>query len=139
MVVHVAADLGTRPVLDAAGGSHPVYHERDLPDLAASGWHDVTTTWQATDVGWTQGFNGPNGTVMFLMAWPTDQHVDLGPVVSTTPLGTRNGTITGGGNALWRVSWQVGQDMYSLRYEPAEGQGVSLSQFKQLLRTLNWS
>jgi hypothetical protein len=139
MVVHLAADLGTRAVLDAAGGSHPVYHERDLPDLPASSWHSVTTTWQATDVGWYQAFNGPNGTGISLMAWPTDQPVDLGPVVSTTSLGTRHGTITGGGAGLWRVSWRVGQDTYSLRYEPADARAGSLSQFKQLLRTLNWS
>jgi hypothetical protein len=107
VVARLASDLGARAVRDAAGGSPPVYHQQHLPELPATAWQPYDSSWMATDKGWHQGFNGPNGSTLSLSAQPTAGSPDFGSAVTTVRLGARQGTVTGGGQGLWRVSWQV--------------------------------
>jgi hypothetical protein len=140
VVIHLASDLGTRAVRDAAGGSRPVYYQRELPDVSASGWQPHPTSWTATSNGWRQGFNGPDGgSSILLSARPAAEPADYGPVVTTIGLGSRQGQVTGGEQGLWRVSWRVDDVIYSLQFLPGEGDGFTLAQFTQLINTLKWS
>jgi hypothetical protein len=133
--------LGDRTVRDAAvGASRPVFYERYLPQLPTRSWSPVPSTrWQADASAWYGGFNGPSGGEIELSAWPGKPPFDLGPVVSTVSLGTRQGTVTGNGQGMWRVSWQVQDVTYDLQYLPGEGGSMSQAQFTQLLDTLTWS
>jgi hypothetical protein len=133
--------LGLRAVRDGtAGTSRPVFHERNLPQLPAPLWSPVPkSSWSATTPSWEGSCNGPNGAEIDLAAWPGKPPFDLGPVVTTVPLGTRQGTVTGNGHGTWRVSWQVQDITYYLQYLPGEGGTMTQTQFRQLLTTLTWS
>lgn len=139
MVVHLPAALGHRTLRDAAGGTHPTYHRRDLPDLAANGWRRVPTSWEAPSGNWYGGVNGPDGSTITLAAEPTANHTDLGQRVGTRRLGPHTATITGGGRRDWQASWRVGTTTYTLRYVPSEGQRFTLAEFTELLDSLHWS
>lgn len=139
VVLHLPESLGSRELLDATGGARPVYRERALPDLAATGWRSHPGSWRAGGVFWYQGFDGPNGTEIELQAAPSDRASD-GPGVGTVAVGPYTGTITGRAQSWWRVSWRVEQNTYSLRYVPAEGRPAgTVNDFKHLLGTLRWS
>ncbi len=138
LVVTLSAPLGTRIVRDATGGQPPVYHQRDLPDVTATGWSPFENSWQANDVAWHAGFNGPAGTSIFLSAQP-DHSTPYGAPVTTVRLGTHQGAIFQGFPGAWQVNWLIGGVSYSLQYEPTEGGSFTLGQFKQLLTTLHWS
>lgn len=133
--------LGTRAVRDAAvGASRPVFYERYLPQLPAPLWKPVPHTgWQAAVPEWHGSFNGPNGGGIELAAWVGKPPFDMGPVLTTVRLGTRQGTVTGDGRGTWRVSWQVKDATYDLQYLPGEGGTMNQTQFTQLLTTLSWS
>lgn len=138
--VQLPTALASRTVSDAAGGARPVYHERNLPDLEASGWRPFHSAWAADNDSWHRGFNGPNGGISIsLSAVPTAEAPNLGPVVTTVRLGAREGKVTGGEHVGWRVSWQVDGVTYGLRFDPAEGDSVTLAQFTHLLKSLKWS
>jgi hypothetical protein len=130
--------LGARQIRDAAGGSRPVYHERDLPQLPVE-WTTFHGDWGAEDALWSQGYNGPNGTEVHLSAQPDDSPPGPGPTVTTVKLGPHQGTITASGFGLWQVWWRVGNVRYSLDYEPSEGGTFTLAEFKGLLASLRWS
>lgn len=139
LVVHLPATLGSRTLRDATGATHPVYHQRELPDMTAAGWAPTPTSWAAPAAGWYQAFTGPHGTTVQLSAEPAAGHTDPWPVVTTRRLHHRTATVTGGGQLGWTASWQVGHTSYGLRFTPREGQGSTLAQFTHLLDTLRWT
>jgi hypothetical protein len=142
VVVHLPADLGPRAVRDAAGGSHPTYYERNLPDLAASGWEPYGTTWSAADTFWSEGFNGPNGSSISLSAKPAPQGPhSMPPIVTTVDVGGHKGSVSGEARKglSWSVYWSADGVRYSLQFLPAEGGAFTLNQFTHLLKTLKWS
>ncbi|MEU3455987.1 hypothetical protein ABZ671_20685 [Micromonospora sp. NPDC006766] len=128
-----------RPIRDAATGSTPpIYFERDLPDLGSDKrWSPFSSHWMSTEQSWHQGYNGPGGSVLLLSAQPT-AGVVLPAAVTTSPIGSRQGTITGAAGKSWTVWWEVGEVTYSLRLEPPEGGTFTLKQFKQEIARLRW-
>lgn len=138
VTVHLSAPLGDRTVLGASGGSRPVYHERDLPDLAATGWTRAKSAWAAGDDLWSATYSGPNGSAMSLTATPTRGRGNPGTVVTTMRLGSHDATITRSGGGLWNAIWRVGGNTYVLTYVPSEGGSTTQDAFTHLLRTLRW-
>jgi hypothetical protein len=144
VTVTLPAALGTRTLYDAAtigavptgvGTNVAVYHERDLPDVEASGWSPFSTQWQTGDKIWRQGYNGPNGSELQLVAGVTGNASGQGPTVK---LGTHDGTLIGLAQDQWQVRWQVDGVVYSLEYLPSEGGQFSRDQFTGLLAGLHW-
>lgn len=139
--VSLQKPLGDRALRDAATGlPHPTYFERDLPDLRSdTRWSPHPSHWSATDESWHQGYNGPNGSGLYLTAQGTATRTDRPATVATTMLGSRQGTITDRARGPWTVWWEVGDVTYSLGLIPNEGDAFTLEQFKQELARLKWS
>ncbi len=146
VMVSLPAALGSRTLYDAAGTNVAVYHERDLPDLEATGWRPFGTLWPTGDHTWRQGYNGPGGSEIDLTAGPSGTDDGSGHITHngtvpgpTVKLGTRQGTLVDLKQGQWRVDWQVDGVPFSLEYVPSEGGGFSQDQFTELLAALHWS
>lgn len=137
VVVRLPGPLGARELVDAAGQrSQPTYFERYLPDLRSDGrWSPIGGIWQSDDRNWYRGYNGPGGATLRLQAQPTDSVRQRDPV-STVDLGPYEGTITGKSAGMWTVWWRAGEATYSLRLLPAEGESLTLTEFKRELARL---
>ncbi|SCG75850.1 hypothetical protein GA0070609_5175 [Micromonospora echinaurantiaca] len=140
LVVSLRAPLGDRALRDAATGTpHPVYHERDLPDLTADRrWSPYESHWMSTDEGWHRGYNGPNGSGLLLSAQPTAA-VSRPEAVATVRIGSRDGGVTGQEGRWWTLWWEAGEVTYSLRLMPREGGSFTLAEFERELARLKWS
>ena len=140
LTVTLSAALGTRTVRDArTGAAATVFRERYLPRLPAAQWSPVpVVSWSSTAVAWFTGYNGPRGAQIDLTAVLKVDPDDSQDTVTTVPLGTRQGLVSGTDKTNWRVTWQADGATYSLRYAPVEGGGMTLDEFKQLLTTLTW-
>ena len=136
-VVKLPGPLNGRKLVDGVGSrSHPVYFERYLPDLGTAGqWSPIAGSWQSSDVGWYQGYNGPNGSTLDLRAQPSGSVQKRAPA-GTVNLGPYKGTITGNSAGMWTVWWQAGGATYSLRLVPREGGSLTLTKFKQQVAAL---
>ncbi|MEU2611684.1 hypothetical protein ABZ570_08890 [Micromonospora sp. NPDC007271] len=139
LVASLRKPLGDRVLRDAATTqAPPTYFERDLPDLSSDKrWSRHPSHWMSTDPSWHQGYNGPHGSMLLLSAQPTAD-VSLPDPVTTVPIGSRRGTVTGDAGRSWTVWWKVGAVTYSLRVTPPEGGRFTLTQFKQELAGLSW-
>lgn len=137
VVVALPGPLGERKLVDAAGQrSHPTYFERYLPDLRSGGrWSPIGGNWISDDVNWYGGYNGPGGSELRLQAQPTESVRQRVPV-GTVDIGPYKGTITGSSAKMWAVWWQAGNATYSLRIVPAEGESLTLTEFKRELARL---
>ncbi|MFI7489579.1 hypothetical protein ACIBXA_14490 [Micromonospora echinaurantiaca] len=140
LVVSLAEPLGDRALRDAATGTpHPVYHERELPDLTADQrWSPYESHWMSTDEGWHHGYNGPNGSGLLLSAQPTAA-TSRPEAVATVRVGSRDGDVTGQEGRWWTLWWEAGEVTYSLRLMPREGGSFTLTEFKRELARLKWS
>jgi hypothetical protein len=142
VTVELPTALGGRALSDAAGTGVAVYHQRDLPDVEAAGWQPFTTEWSTGDTSWRQGYNGPAGSEIDLVAGPAAALGGTGNASGqglTVKLGTREGTVVSLAQDGWRVRWQVDGVPYSLEFIPAEGGHFSRDQFTGLLAGLHWS
>src|SRR5690349_4572717 len=132
VVATLPGPLGERKLVDAADQrSHPTYFERYLPDLRSDGrWSSFGGNWFSDDVNWYGIYNGPAGSELRLQAQPTESVRQRDPV-STMDLGPYQGTVTGNSAKMWTVWWRAGDATYSLRILPAEGESLTLTEFKR--------
>ncbi|WNM41518.1 hypothetical protein RMN56_09315 [Micromonospora halotolerans] len=129
--------LGDRVLRDGASGEvRPTYFARDLPDLGQR-WSPHPGQWAATDEGWYQGYNGPEGLHLVVTAGRT---AEVRRPAGGTPvtIGARDGVVTGAAERSWTVWWAAGEVTYSLRLTPAEGATVSLREFQREISRFTW-
>ncbi|WP_433652825.1 hypothetical protein ACQP2C_11480 [Micromonospora zamorensis] len=137
LVVTLQKPLGGRLLRDAASALPPPnFSERELPDLASDKrWSPHSGH---CDEGLCQGYNGPNGSTLLVIAGRTVGS-ESSAAVGTVAIGSYEGAITGRPGSSWQVRWEVRDVTYSLRLTPSESGTFSLKQFRAELARLRWA
>lgn len=131
-VVHLAASLGTRALIDGSDGQvRTRFLDSELP--TGDGYVETagTPSGTAKDPVSTITLARPGGPDLRITA--RTAMVPAGPPLGNAQLGRRTGTYYAGGDGV-ELRWDVGDLVYELVVDPA----VSLPRLQALVATLSW-
>jgi hypothetical protein len=131
-VVHLAASLGPRTLIDGSDGLlRQAFLDSELP--TGGGYVETASTpgGSAQDPVSTVTWTRPGGPDLRVTARAS--HVPVGEPLGTRPVGPHTGTYYADGSGV-ELRWESGDLVYELEAEPA----VTLPRLQALVATLTW-